>query len=69
MIRNTQFKYIKSTLEEQLKKDIPKVQQIIKLFVVTGKSSNIYNINKDDAQKHHENIGKTAESKINTINH
>ena len=72
MIKNIQFRHINSTFQEQLKKDIQKIEQSNQLFASAGKSRNVYKMNKEDYEKlMHENTTKTYkernESKIKTI--
>ena len=73
MIKNIQFRHIKSTFQEQLREDIQELGQSNQLLVSADKSRNIYKMNKEHYEKlMHENITKTYkktnESKIKTIN-
>ena len=42
MIPNIKFWFVQDTFQEKLKEDIPKIKQSPNVFVVTNKTSNIF---------------------------
>ena len=73
MIKNIQFKYIKSDFQTKLKEDILNIQKCEKVLIPADKSRNIYKMETADYKKLlHDNIKttykKSDQRKINNIN-
>ena len=66
IVRNLEFKNIKSSFQHQLRTDVKRIKQDLKLLIATGKTNNLYRLTSDEYNTLlTENISKSYKKLIN----
>ena len=66
MVRNIEFKNVKSSFQHQLQNDVKRIKQEPKLLIPTDKTNNLYRLTTDEYKKLlTENISKSYKKLIN----